>query len=195
LTRRETRSTLVRKVLVSMMVTVDGMFAGPDGDIGWHNVDEEFNDFAIEQLDSVDTLLFGRVTYELMASYWPTDLALGDDPDVARRMNALEKVVFSRTLGAVEWENSRLVKDDLTGEVARLKEKPGKDMVIFGSGTIVTELAQAGLIDEYRLFINPVALGTGTALFAGLPEALRLKLVDTRVFNSGNVLLRYTPQS
>ena len=184
----------MRKVLVSMMVSVDGMFAGPEGDIGWHNVDEEFNDFAVEQLDSVDTLLFGRVTYEGMASWWPTEMALGDDPDVAVRMNALEKVVFSRTLDAADWEHTRLVKDDMAGEVSRLKDLPGKDSVIFGSGSIVTELAQAGLIDEYRLFVAPVALGKGTALFAGLPEALRLKLLDARVFASGNVLLRYTPQ-
>jgi dihydrofolate reductase len=184
----------VRKVLVSMMVTVDGMFAGPDGDIGWHNVDEEFNDFAIEQLDSVDTLLFGRVTYEGMASWWPTEMGLKDDPDVAVRMNALEKVVFSRTLDTADWEHTRLVKDDLAGEVSRLKALPGKDMVIFGSGTIVTQLADAGLIDEYRLFVAPVALGGGTALFTGLAEAQRLKLLDARAFNSGNVLLRYTPQ-
>ena len=185
----------MRRVLVSMFVTLDGMFAGPEGDISWHNVDEEFNDFAIEQLGEVGTLLFGRVTYEGMASWWTSDMAIsGDDPIVAGKMNALEKVVFSRTLNSADWENTRLVKDNLEAEVAALKQQPGKDLVIFGSGSIISQLAQAGLIDEYRLFINPVALGNGTAMFAGLPEPLHLKLVDTRVFNSGNVLLRYVPQ-
>ncbi len=184
----------MRRVLVSMMVTVDGMFAGVDGDISWHNVDEEFNEFAIEQLDLVDTLLFGRVTYEGMASYWPTPEVVADDPDVAARMNALEKVVFSRTLNAVDWQNSRLVKDHLAEEVSALKQEPKKDMVIFGSGSIVSALAEHGLIDEYRLIINPVALGRGTPLFAGIPDVLRLTLLDARAFRSGNVLLRYAPR-
>src|SRR5258708_25381331 len=103
----------MKKLLVSEMVSVDGFFAGPNGEIDWHNVDEEFNTFAIEQLDSVDTLVFGRVTYELMASYWPTAEALKDDSVVAAKMNALPKIVFSKTLEKVEWNNSLLAKNDV----------------------------------------------------------------------------------
>ncbi len=174
------------------MVSVDGFFAGPNGEIDWHNVDEEFNTFAIEQLDSVDTLVFGRVTYELMASYWPTAEALKDDSVVAAKMNALPKIVFSKTLEKVEWNNSRLAKNDVVEEISQLKKENGRDIVIFGSGTVVSVLAEAGLIDEYRLIINPVALGKGKSLFAGAHE-FKLKLLDTKQFRSGNVLLKYGP--
>src|SRR5437879_2097801 len=154
----------MRKIIVSEMITVDGFFAGPHGEIDWHNVDAEFNEYALRLLDSVDTFLFGRVTYELMASYWPTPLGLKDDPEIAEKMNSLAKVVFSKTLEKVEWQNSRLVKNDLATEVAELKQQPGKDIAIFGSGTIVSELAKLNLIDEYRLTVNPVILGAGKSL-------------------------------
>ena len=110
----------MRKVILFMMVTLDGFFEGPNGEIDWHNVDQEFNKFAIEQLDSVDILLFGRKTYELMASYWPTPAAATDDPIVADKMNRLPKIVFSKTLSSVEWQNTRLVKENVAEEVAKL---------------------------------------------------------------------------
>jgi len=182
----------MKKLLISEMVSVDGFFAGPNGEIDWHNVNEEFNTFAIEQLNSVDTLVFGRVTYELMASYWPTEAAIKDDHEVAAKMNALQKVVFSKTLQKVEWQNSRLAKNDIVEEITQLKKEDGRDMVIFGSGKIVSVLAQAGLIDEYRLIVNPVVLGKGKSLFTGA-EQFKLKLLDTRQFQSGNVLLKYGP--
>lgn len=184
----------MKKLLVSEMITLDGFFAGPNGEIDWHNVDDEFNVFAEEQLNSVDTLIFGRVTYELMASYWPTPAGLKDDPIIANIMNSLNKVVFSKTLKTVEWNNSRLATADLATEIQKLKEQPGKDMVIFGSGTIVSELAKLSLIDEYRLFINPVVLGKGKPLFQDLPERMNLQLIKSRQFKSGNVLLYYVPK-
>ena len=185
----------MRKLFVSEMVTVDGYFAGPHGEIDWHNVDAEFNVAAEEQLNSVDTLIFGRVTYELMASYWPTPAGLKDDPIIANLMNNLAKVVFSKTLTTVDWNNSRLATNDLATEIQKLKQLPGKDMVIFGSGTIVSELAKLGLIDEYRLVINPVILGKGKSLFKDLPAPLNLKLIKIREFKSGNVLLSYIPKA
>ena len=106
----------MRKVIVFLMVTLDGFFSGPNGEIDWHVVDEEFNDFANEQLASVDTLLFGRVTYQGMASYWPTPIALANDPIIAHKMNTFPKIVFSRTLEQPTWENTRLVKDHLAEE-------------------------------------------------------------------------------
>src|SRR5690349_8666241 len=111
----------MRKVFLFNMITLDGFFEGPNQDISWHNVDEEFNEFAINQLNEIDTLLFGRVTYQGMASYWPTDLAISDDPAVAGLMNSLQKVVFSKTLDKVAWNNSRLVKENAVEEVSTLK--------------------------------------------------------------------------
>ena len=183
----------MRKILVSMMVTADGFFAGPNGEIDWHNVDDEFNEFAIEQLNSVDTLIFGRVTYQGMASYWPTTDAITDDPIVAGLMNSLPKIVLSRTLETAEWNNTTLEKDDGPAAIARLKQQPGKDMAIFGSGTVVTALTERGLIDEYRIFVNPVVLGSGKSMFSGLTHELKLHLIEARPFRSGNVLLSYRP--
>jgi len=185
----------MRNIIAFEMVTLDGFFAGPNGEIDWHNVDEEFNEFAIDQLDSLGALLFGRVTYQLMASYWPTPVALTDDPIVAGKMNAIPKIVFSQTLDRAEWENSRLVTDDAAEAIAQIKQQPDKDAAIFGSGGLVSSLAQAGLIDEYRLIVNPVVLGNGTPLFKGVQAAIPLKLLKTRTFHSGNVLLYYAPAS
>jgi dihydrofolate reductase len=144
-------------------------------------------------LGAVDILLFGRVTYQLMADYWPSPAALQDDPVIAGWMNRLPKVVFSRTLKSVEWENSRLVSDDPAQEVARLKAQPGKDMILFGSSNLSVTLAQRGLIDEYRMMVAPIFLGDGKALLHGIPERLKLKLIDTRTFDSGVVMLSYQP--
>jgi dihydrofolate reductase len=183
----------MRKVIVSEMVSLDGYFARPDGGLDWHVVDDEFNAFARKQLDEMDTLLFGRVTYEGMASYWPTEAAVTDDTEIAAAMNRLPKVIFSHTLKTVDWSNSRLARDDLAEEITRLKVQPGKDMVIFGSGEIVSALARLDLIDEYRLFVCPVVLGSGKSLFAGLSDTLNLKLLKAQPFASGVVLLYYQP--
>jgi dihydrofolate reductase len=182
-----------RKLIVFIMVTLDGFFEGPNQDISWHNVDQEFNEFAIEQLQTIGGILFGRVTYQGMASYWPTDAALSDDPVVAGQMNSLPKIVFSNTLDRADWNNTTLIKGDIAQEVAKLKQQPGKDLFIFGSGNLAANLTRLGLIDEYRLIINPVALGQGTPMFQGIAEKLQLKLLKTRVFDSGNVLLYYEP--
>jgi dihydrofolate reductase len=154
-------------------------------------VDEEFNKFAIEQLDSVDTLLFGRVTYEMMASYWPTPNALADDPLVAGKMNSLPKIVFSKTLSSPKWQNTRLIKDNFAQEVAKLKQQSGKDLIIFGSSDLAVTFIEQDLIDEYRIMVNPVALGIGKSLFKGIQTRLELKFLKTKVFRSGNVLLYY----
>lgn len=183
----------MRNLFLFMMVTLDGFFEGPDHSIDWHNVDEEFNDFAIDQLDEIDTLLFGRVTYEGMASYWPTPVAIEDDPVVAGKMNAIPKIVFSRTLDRADWSNSRLVKENIAEEISQLKQQPGRDLAIFGSANLTMSLLQMGLVDELRLMVNPVVLGEGKPLFADIHEKLNLKLIKTRVFRSGNVLLCYQP--
>jgi dihydrofolate reductase len=181
----------MRKILFFMLTSLDGYFEGPDHDINWHNVDAEFNEFAIEQLNSVDTLLFGRVTYEMMASFWPTPFAIETDPIVAGKMNSTPKIVFSKTLANAEWQNSRLVKTDFAGEISRLKQLPGKDLIIFGSSDLAVTFLQASLLDEIRVLVNPVVLGDGKSLFKGINDKLNLKLLKTRVFRNGNVLLYY----
>jgi dihydrofolate reductase len=189
----------MRKIILFNLVSLDGYFAGPKGEIDWHNVDDEFNRFAIQQLDEVGALLFGRITYELMASYWPTPEAVADDPQVANKMNQLPKVVFSRTLNKAEWENSQLVKlgegsTDLASEVAKLKQQPGKDLFVFGSSNLAAALIQNDLIDEYRVMVNPVVLGDGIPLFQGIQKPMRLKLQKSKIFANGNVLLYYQPE-
>lgn len=181
----------MRKLKVFNLITLDGYFAGPGGDISWHNVDEEFRELANKNANSGATLLFGRLTYQMMAAYWPSEAGRRDDPAVARGMCAAEKIVFSRTLKKAGWENTRLVRRGLLAEVRRLKSGSGKPLVVLGSGTIVAQLAEAGLVDEYQLLLVPVALGGGRTLFEGIKRRLELKLAATRVFKNGNVLLTY----
>ena len=183
----------MRKLIEFNLVTLDGFFEGLNRDISWHNVDAEFNEYAIDMLNSVDALLFGRVTYELMAGYWPTPEAIKNDPIVAGKMNDLPKIVFSRTLSAVAWRNTKLVKDNIEEEMRKMKQQPGKDLMILGSGSIASGFTSQGLIDEHRLMVNPVVLGQGTPLFKGIKDKLNLKLLQARTFESGNVLLCYEP--
>lgn len=183
----------MRKVILFNMVTLDGFFEGPNKEIDWHNVDEEFNEFAREQLDSVDTLLFGRVTYDMMASYWPTPLGIKDDPVIAGKMNAKAKVVFTNTLDKAAWNNTSIAKGETSGEIMKLKQQPGKDLIVFGSATLAARLTKNGLIDEYRVMVNPVILGGGKPLFECINKTIKLKLINTRTFKSGNVLLYYQP--
>jgi dihydrofolate reductase len=187
----------MRKVLLSNLVTLDGFFAGPKGELDWHIVDEEFNQYAIDLLSKVDALLFGRVTYQLMADYWPAAATNPSTPksdvEIADKMNNLPKIVFSKTLKEVKWNNSRLVKDNIAEEISKMKQQPGKDMVIFGSGSIVSTLMQHGLIDEYRIIVNPIVLGKGNPLFKGIKDKHNLKLLKTKVLGSGVVILYYEP--
>lgn len=176
------------------MTSLDGFFEGPDHDLSWHNVDAEFNEFAARQANEADTLLFGRRTYELMAGFWPTEAAKRADPVVAGIMNTKPKVVVSKTLDKVEWENSRLIKDNVIEKITELKQQPGKDIAIFGSNNLCVSLIPAGLIDEFRIMVNPVAIGKGNSLFAGTREKLDLRLIKVREFASGNVLLCYRPK-
>ena len=184
----------MRRVLFFMMTTLNGFYERGKWEIDWHNVEDEFNQFAIEQIDTVDTLLFGRATYEGMASYWPTEAAAADSPVIAEKMNTLPKIVFSKTLEKAEWRNSRLVRGDAAEEVARLGEQPGKDMIVFGSSDLAASLAERNLIDEYRVMVNPILLGAGKPVFSGLSRDLPLRLLHAKTFANGNALLTYTPK-
>jgi dihydrofolate reductase len=181
----------MRKVLFFMLTSLDGFFEGANHDIYWHNVDAEFNEFAIEQLHSVDTLLFGRVTYEMMASYWPTPDVKTNDPVVAGLMNSTPKIVFSKTLKKADWENTKLIRNNFVEEMTKLKQQPGKDMIIFGSSDLAVTFIEHGLLDEMRVMVNPLVLGDGKSLLKGIKGKLDLKLIKTRIFKNGNVLLYY----
>jgi dihydrofolate reductase len=172
-------------------ITLNGYFKGQGGDISWHVHGEEENAFAAEMLGLGDILLFGRITYEMMASYWPTEFAIKNDPVVAKSINMAEKIVFSTTLQKADWNNTRLMSKDIVEEVRMLKEVHGKNMTILGSGSIVNQFAEKGLIDEYQFMIDPVILGSGAVLFEGIKKNLSFKLVGTRTFKSGVVLLNY----
>jgi dihydrofolate reductase len=182
----------MRKLMVFNNVTLDGYFADSNGDMRWahkESQDAEFNAFVAENASGGGELVFGRITYELMASYWPTPLAMRNDPVVAEGMNKLPKVVFSRTLDKASWSNTKLVKGDVAAAMRKMTNEPGKDMAILGSGSIVSQLAQQGLIDEFQVMVNPVVLGKGRTMFDGVEKKLNLKLARTRSFGNGNVLL------
>lgn len=183
------------RVSVFNHVSLDGYFTDQNGDMSWaHRGDDpEWNAFAAENAKGGGVMLFGRVTYEMMASYWPTPAALEQYPIVAERMNNGPKVVFSRTLDKAAWKNTKLVKSDPAGEVRKLKKAPGGDMVIMGSGTIISQLAQAGLVDEYQMVVNPIVLGQGRTLFEGLKNKVNLKRTKSRAFGNGNVFVCYEP--
>lgn len=181
----------MRNLIMFNLITLDGFFAGPNGEIDWHNVDDEFNEFATNQLDSAGGLLFGRVTYELMAGYWPTSDAASQAPVVAAKMNSMFKTVVSRTMVSAEWNNTRLVKNNVQEEISRLKQQPGKDLLLLGSADLASTLTNLGLIDEYRIMLNPVVLGKGKPLFTNINQQLALNFLTTREFRSGNVLLYY----
>ena len=186
----------MQRLIVFDQVSLDGYFTDANGDFRWaHKNDEEWKAFAAGNASGGGTLLFGRITYEIMANYWPTPMAHQNDPEVAAGMNQRSKVVFSRTLDTVSWSNTKLIKGDLVDEVRRMKQEPGDGIAILGSGSIVSQLAAAGLIDEYQVVINPIVLGRGRTLFEGIEERIGLRLVRSRVFGNGDVLVCYEPES
>ncbi|GIO19370.1 pyrimidine reductase [Oceanobacillus oncorhynchi subsp. incaldanensis] len=182
----------MRKIVLSMVMSLDGFVAGEDGDSSWHVMDEEMHDFMDDFLDSVDTLLYGRVAYEMMLQHWPSaefdKKSTEKNRSFARKMNKMKKVVFSRTLEKVEW-NARLVKGNLAFEVEKLKDQPGKKIALLAGASIAQTFIQHDLIDEYRLILNPVLIGKGQRLFNDVNQ--KLELIESRTFQCGNVLLVY----
>ncbi len=187
----------MRKLIVSMNVTLDGFMAGPNCELNWHfnYWNEEMAAYASVQLSDADTILLGRITYTAMAKYWPsvhTDLLYSrEDLAFADMMNRYHKVVFSNTLVTTEWNNTSIIKGDLKTEVERLKNGPGKKILVFGSGKLVSSLVSEGLVDEYVLWIHPVILGEGKPSFKGIKEKLSPQIASVRKFSSGVVILHY----
>ena len=170
------------------------LYRDANGDISWakeNAQDPEWTEFVAGNASGEAVLVFGRITYEMMASFWPTPMAKESMPEVAEAMNSMQKVVFSRSLDQASWENTKLVKNDPAAEIRKMKNESGEGMVIMGSGTIVSQLTQEGLIDEYQFVVIPVVLGKGRTMFEGVKEKKKLKLTKTRIFHNGNVVLFY----
>jgi len=190
----------MRKVILFMMLSVDGYFEGPNHDLSWHNVDKEITKDAIKRMKEMDLIIFGKRTYQTMESFWPQaqdDPKISkDDLIVARLMNSMNKIVISRTLNKIRehknWKNVKIVHKFDPKEIMRLKKQPGKAIGIGGS-SLALSFIRAGLIDEFRFMISPVVIGAGTPIFQGLGRQLKLELIRTRKFRSGNVMQYYRP--
>ena len=180
----------MRRVIVSVNMTLDGYLSDPDGGLDWHFPfwNEEMSACAAGQLACMDTIVIGRVTYQAMAAYWPAAPRSG----FADMMNNHAKVVFSGTLQQADWQNTRVARW-IQPEISRLKASPGKDIIVYGSSSIVRKLTQLDLVDEYRIWMHPVAIGQGTALFNCLPATIDLKLIRTKTFGTGVIVLYYQP--
>jgi dihydrofolate reductase len=181
----------VRRLVSFIGISLDGYYQGPNGEFDFANVDQEFYDFSNRQDAYIDTLMFGRETYELMAAYWPT--ATEDDPEVIEFMNSVPKVAVSTTLERADWTNTTLVSDDLAEYVKELKERPGKEIAMFGSVRLTASLLELGMVDELRVMVFPILLGRGASMFSTLNGRVPLELWRTTTFRSGNVLLVYRP--
>ena len=181
------------KLIVFNFISLDGYFKGRDGDTSWHRHGRQEDEYGRDQMKKGNILLYGRITYEMMAGYWQSPEAKANNKAMAEEMNKAEKIVFSRTLASATWNNTRIIKDKITDTIKRMKQEQDKDMAILGSGSIVTQFSEHRLIDEYQVMIDPVALGNGTPIFSGMQKPLNLKLIESRAFDSGVVLLRYQP--
>jgi dihydrofolate reductase len=176
----------MRKLFVSIMMSLDGFIEGPNKELDDFRDDDELFSYFHSVLDSIDLMIYGRRSYELMLAYWPKDKS-----SFADKMNNKPKMVFSRTLEKAEWNNTTLVKDDVEGTIKKLKAEPGKDLVLFAGAEMVSTLRKLNLIDEYRIIVYPLVLGSGTPLFKDLKETLQLEHINTRTFAGGQVLLSY----
>lgn len=194
-----------RRILAFNRITVDGYFSTQDAKLDWAVPDEELDKNAVNSMPETDTILFGRRTYDQFESFWPhvlDDSSTAPDPHADGRrtegmramatwINDANKIVFSRTRRDVNWKNSRLVSELDAHSVAAMKAQPGKDMIVFGSGSITSQLTEHGLIDEYMFVVSPVLIGDGRSLISGVPKRTALKLLEVKSFPAGNVMLRY----
>ena len=181
-----------------MHSSLDGFVAGPDGEMDWINVDDQMFEYAGRQTDLADTALYGRVTYQMMESYWPS---AGDQPNATKHdiehsqwYNKVTKVVISKSMQKNKAANTKFIHENIPAEIQKLKHQTGKNILMFGSPTAAHLLMQENLIDDYWLFINPVLIGSGIPLFRNVKEKTNLKLKESKVFSSGVIGLHYEPQ-
>lgn len=190
----------MRNILTTTWVTLDGFIAGPHGEMDWIGdiYDEAMGQYESELVSQADTLLLGRVTYQSFAGSWPhvpdSPGASEGEKAYARQLNAIRKIVFSRTLEGVEWNNSTLRKEVVPEEIKQWKQEPGRDMLIYGSTSLIQTLTNHGLIDEYQVLVHPVIVGGGKPLFQNIEHQVKLKLVNMKKHPSGVVVLSYQPR-
>ncbi len=185
----------MRKVVSFMHISLDGYVTNAKGEMSWINIDQEMFDFAKERTLAADIALYGRVTYELMETYWPT---AADQPNATQHdiehsawYKSVSKIVPSRTMKGSVPKNTTIISENLADEIRKLKKEDGKEIIMFGSPTIVHELTAENLIDDYWLFVNPILLGGGNSLFKAFNQSIYLKLISSQVFSSGVVCLHY----
>lgn len=179
----------MRKLVVSMNVSLDGFISGPDGELTWQFPywNHQMSAYAIRLLAESDTIVMGKRTYRSMAPYWP----MAPDDTFAQMMNTYSKLIFSRSLKSVKWRNSRLATKDIKNEISSLKTQSGKNIIIYGSGSIVRSCIRLGLVDEYYIWLHPVIIGKGNLMFKGVKGRSYLGLEQIEVFDSGVVVLKY----
>ncbi len=185
----------MRKLKFFMHTTLDGFVAGPNGELNWAKLDEDILDFVAAITDNVSTAFYGRVTYELMESYWPK---AGEQPNATKHTiehaawySKISKVVLSKTMNETGLINTKVISENISDKINELKQQDGKDILIFGSPTASLSLLNLGLIDEFLLFVNPILIGQGNPLFKNIKEKMELELVETKTFSSGVVALSY----
>ena len=185
----------MRKVILDTIISLDGYYTSLKNEIDWFEFDKEEIDWSKEINRRVDTMLYGRVTYEEFRTFWPnaSPTPTGFDSEIIAQLNGLPKVVFSRTLTDALWQPAVLVREDPAAAVAKLKQEPGKDMVVVGSGTLVSALVKSGLVDEYRILVRPIILGAGKPIFVDRDARHSLKLVAAKTFHNGVIALHYEP--
>lgn len=184
----------MHKILVFNNISVDGLFADAEGGVGWAKRDsEELTEYVKQVRGDISTYLFGRATYQMFAGFWPTPAGKAVNPYFAKILNEGRKVVFSKSLREATWENTVLEREADASTLGRIKASGDGDCLIFGSGSLVRDLTERGLIDEYQLVVNPVIVGSGRPLFSHLPKSVELRLIDSKPFKNGTVLLRYQP--
>lgn len=190
----DTHLNLMRKISVFNNITLDGFFTSPEGDMSWahdNTSDPEWNEYVAGNAKDGGCLLFGRITYEMMASWWPTEMARKADPVVADRMNAMQKIVCSHTLKNPTWQNTTVISGDLSDVIRAMKKQEGDDITILGSGSIIAPLTDAGLIDNYTFVVCPYIIGKGKTMFNDVKATTKLKLTSTRQFKNGRTILNY----
>ena len=185
----------MKKIIAFEWLSLDGFIGGPNRESDWFIWDEEVGSYAKKVQSTSDTMLFGRTTYEIMANYWPTPSSSTEDPVLTDFMNDTNKIVFSKTLEKTDpiigWKNSKLVSEITPEAIKKIKQQARKNILIYGSGSIVSQLMKLGLMDEYQIMVNPIVLGSGKALFQNIEEKSKLKLLKTKKFKCGNVLIIY----
>lgn len=190
----------MRRIIVDALTSLDGYLADSNGEIDWFTQDEDFNQsegeaWSLEMLRRSDTILFGRVTFEGMAEFWPSEWARKNMAEIAGHLNRSAKIVFSKTLKSTAWENTTILPAPTKEVMLGLKQREGQGMLVLGSSSLVSSLMRDGLIDEYRIRIVPIVLGSGRPLFKDQKERHRLRLVSSRAFQNGILALHYEPKS